>query len=201
VGLVNQGLRCSECKANVHEKCQNDFEGTCSQNKLPESRQDTLTPEPQRKTAPLKRQKSFEEIDETEPSEYSDDEEEPAQSNAVFLKMDAAKDSNQPKSSKTSPQKKNTNVQQLDNVVGDVIEIMMKNAKSLEERGEGLERLEDNAANLAEKTEIFKKNAEEISNKYWWKSKKLTIAIVAIVVLIVIVIIVVAVIATPSVKV
>nr|XP_039256999.1 calcium-independent protein kinase C-like isoform X1 [Styela clava] len=219
VGLVNQGLKCSECGTNVHEKCQEKIEASCEQTQRRKSlgvvrgkgsrissRRSHLTHGNTDKI-PMKKMDSLNESDQdpSDPSSLFA----PMPSRRKSLDSPVAMRKNSPAvSPSVSPKGSRSSsfaaqgskgatagpskIDQANQMVDEVVEIMKNNAEKMSERGEKLESLHDNARQLEEKANLFEKKAKEIKKQMWLKNKKMWIILI-VAVLIIIAIIVVAV--------
>lgn len=209
VGLVNQGLKCSECGTNVHEKCQNKIEARCEQTKrkpsdLPSSKKDK-----QRETSKASKPKNNDvKIPSTKAdspkTEYTED------ATSLFAPMPKSKKgkldapttpvpgspqvsprtSRSPSIASTSagPQPmagSSTKVQQTHQLVDEVVDIMKNNFDKMNDRQDKLENLEDNADRLREKANLFQTNARDIKKKMWLKNYKMWIIIIVVALLII----------------
>ncbi|GAA5845327.1 hypothetical protein JCM11251_007995 [Rhodosporidiobolus azoricus] len=76
--------------------------------------------------------------------------------------------------------------QQIDDTVG----IMRENITKVAERGERLDALQDKTDNLAQSAQGFRRGANRVRKKMWWKDMKMRLLIAAGIAVLVIVIVV-----------
>ncbi|GAA5886485.1 hypothetical protein JCM6882_001652 [Rhodosporidiobolus microsporus] len=76
--------------------------------------------------------------------------------------------------------------QQIDDTVG----IMRENITKVAERGERLDALQDKTDNLAQSAQGFRRGANRVRKKMWWKDMKMRLLIAAGIAILVIVIVV-----------
>jgi len=220
VGITKQGLKCSECGANVHLKCEDKIEPMCEKTKLV-GRTLIGTPKRRRKkfdknkesdsdsdrqrnsvskesTKQIKMDKNYNTLKNEENSSTADYKTE------SFMTVDETKpiirtnpvfEKMPPKNSSAKnndkkDQQKKMNVKNLNEEVDSVAGIVKNNIEQLKNRQEKLEDLETKAQEMEDHSNMFEKRTVELKKKYWWKNKKFLIAGVAMVVTLVAIIII-----------
>uniref|UniRef100_H2YUL9 Phorbol-ester/DAG-type domain-containing protein n=1 Tax=Ciona savignyi TaxID=51511 RepID=H2YUL9_CIOSA len=211
VGVVNQGIKCSECGTNVHEKCQDKIEVLCSKTKSRKSK-DTIPmgsgiqrgkgsrKSGRRKVKPGEKTPLYP-MDQL--AEEADGDAESTDTGAIFKTMPAKSPrgslaptpvQSKPTSPSRSPTKDGgSSTQEMNKMVEDVVTIMTENAVQIGQRQDKLETLQDNAQQLEEKANIFNTNANELKKKFWYQNYKMWIILAVVLVILVIIIVIAAV--------
>ncbi|GAA5986592.1 hypothetical protein JCM11641_005160 [Rhodosporidiobolus odoratus] len=84
----------------------------------------------------------------------------------------------------------NTKTAQIQQQIDDTVGIMKDNITKVAERGERLDALQDKTDNLAQSAQGFRRGANRVRKKMWWKDMKMRILIaVGIAVLVVIIVV------------
>ncbi|GAA6018056.1 hypothetical protein JCM10207_006064 [Rhodosporidiobolus poonsookiae] len=85
---------------------------------------------------------------------------------------------------------KNTKTAAIQQQIDDTVGIMRENITKVAERGERLDALQDKTDNLAQSAQGFRRGANRVRKKMWWKDMKMRILIaVGIAVLVIIIVV------------
>ncbi|CAK8693917.1 unnamed protein product [Clavelina lepadiformis] len=206
VGVVNQGLKCTECGMNVHEKCQVKVHGVACE-KTPRKKslpKDGGLASPQlqrmagsRRTARRAVKKATERTPLKEDSTPTGRdmstifESMPEKAGSSLMASSLPGSPSRVRKEQRSHSLTNT-TQALNKQVEEVMTVMKDTAVKLEQRGEKLEDLQDNAEKLERNADVFKKKAEDIKRKFWYQNQKLWIGVgIAVAILIIVIVIIV----------
>ncbi|KXX76391.1 Synaptobrevin 1 [Madurella mycetomatis] len=84
----------------------------------------------------------------------------------------------------------NSRTQQIQAQIDDTVGVMRENLSKVAERGEGLDSLQNKTDDLATSAQSFRRGANQVRKKMWWKDMKMRIwLVVGIIVLLAIIII------------
>ncbi|XP_078484138.1 uncharacterized protein LOC144744113 isoform X1 [Ciona intestinalis] len=217
VGVVNQGIKCSECGTNVHEKCQDKIEVHCSETKSRKNKEAIHATgisrgKGSRRTVRPRGKKANEKTPLQSMDQLAEeaDEEGEADMSSMFKTMPAksprhsltptpvhskpTSPAGSPKMPRSPAKGASTSggekIGEMNKMVGDVVERMKENADRLAEREEKLDTLKNNAEELEEKAKIFDKKASDLKRKFWYQNYKLWIILgVAVTILILVIVI------------
>ncbi|KAJ2905679.1 synaptobrevin protein [Zalerion maritima] len=90
----------------------------------------------------------------------------------------------------------NARTQALQAQIDDTVGVMRNNIHMVSQRGERLDTLQDKTDNLATQAADFRKGANTVRKKFWWKDMKMRMCLIAGVIILLLIIIVPAVVAT-----
>jgi len=80
--------------------------------------------------------------------------------------------------------------------IEDAVKVMQKNMRTVGERGERLDTLQDKTNNLSTQANGFRRGANRVRKQMWWKDMKMRMCIIVGIIVLLVVIIVPSVIAT-----
>ncbi|GAA5858044.1 hypothetical protein JCM8547_006676 [Rhodosporidiobolus lusitaniae] len=84
----------------------------------------------------------------------------------------------------------NSKTAQIQQQIDDTVGIMRENITKVAERGERLDALQDKTDNLAQSAQGFRRGANRVRKKMWWKDMKMRLLIaVGIAVLVIIIVV------------
>lgn len=86
--------------------------------------------------------------------------------------------------------KGNARTQALQAQIDDTVDVMRNNIHMVSQRGERLDALQDKTDNLATQAADFRKGANTVRKKFWWKDMKMRMCLIVGVIILLLIIII-----------